>query len=74
MTDRSTLGEAVIQARADEVTLRCKAERLERETALAQRDWQRAVLIRKRAEIWKRADELRRELAEVENEAGNISM
>jgi len=73
-TERSTLGEAVIQARADEVTLRCKAQRLERETAEAQKDWARAVAIRKRAELWKRAYELRCELAAIENEAGGIRL
>jgi len=73
-TERSTLGEAVIQARADEVTLRCKAQRLEREASLAAHDWKRAIKVRERAELWLEADKLRKRLAEVENAAGGITL
>lgn len=73
MNTNDQLGRDVIEARSQEVSARLRAENLERQAAKATSDWQRAIKIRERAELWFRADTLRRELAEVENAAAKIT-
>jgi len=73
-TDRTPLGQGVIEARAKERDARLRAEKFERQAAVARREWQRAVKIRERAEAWFEADYHRTEAAKHENIAANISL
>lgn len=72
--DERDRGAEIREARAAEVAARTKAERLEREAALALREWTRTKLVRERAELWNRAEQLRTELARVEARASAIRM
>jgi predicted nucleic acid-binding Zn-ribbon protein len=74
MLRHSELTQAVLQARADEVSARTKAQRLELEAQAATREWQRTKLVRERAELWARADSLRAELEQVTAAAEAIRM
>lgn len=65
---------SVLEARAHEVAARTKAQRLELEAQAATKEWQRTKLVRERAELWARAENLRAELAQVEAQAQAIRM
>lgn len=71
---QNPLGFDVLRGRAAERDARHAAERAEREAAKATKAWQVAKLRRERAELWFRADQLRRDLAEVENRAAAIKL
>jgi len=71
--ERDPLGFGVVVARRAETDARLLAERLEREAAAAVDAWNVATAVRVRAECWKRADELRAELADVEARAARVS-
>jgi hypothetical protein len=65
---------SVLKARMDEVNARNMAQRLELEAQAATKEWQRTKLVRERAELWARAENLRAELAQVEAQAEAIRM